>query len=88
MGLGAKRRPSGRGGLWQGRLGRDELRGWSGRKGTGHSGARAAWVLSAGRRETERNGTGQDGAQRNKAGGASGTGGVGQTASGRGEAAT
>ena len=42
----------------------------------------AAWVVRGG---TERNGTGQDGAQRNKAGGA---GGVGQTASGRGEAAT
>ena len=39
--------------------------------------------------DTERNETRQDGAQRNnKMGRASGAGGVGQTASGRGEAAT
>ena len=86
MGRGGKRRPSGRGGLWQGGLGRDEQCGWGGRKETGYRGTRragqssvrATWVVRNG---MKRNGTGQDGAQRNKAGRASGAGGVGQTAS-------
>ena len=62
-------------GLWQGGLGRDDQCGWGGRQGMGHSGRRragAAWVVWDGEKW---NGTGQ--ARQ-----------AGQTASGRGKAAT
>ena len=91
MRRGGKRRPSGRDGLWQGGLGWDKQRGLGGWNGTGHNGTRragSAWVVRDGEKRNRMGDAGQDIAQRNKAGGASGVGRAGQTASGWGEAAT